>query len=125
MSDRILYTGKTDTYEFREHYHSGRVISEDGQFWLAQYNIAYSQQGVCTSDTFTCREKADAKFDERLAAIRKCWGKNGFTETDQSSEMQPRRIRFRSLRKNGKPGTLTGILYMTNMKNVTERINAV
>lgn len=120
--DRILYTGRIDTVEFRDHYHSGRLIHEDGQWYLAQYFVSYSQQGVCTSDTFTCREKADEKFEARLADIRPCW-KGGCIETNQSSEMQPRRVHFCSIRKNGKPGTLTGILYMQDMRNVTAKIN--
>ena len=120
MDDRIAYTGTTDTFEFREHYYSGRLIYEDGSWWLAQYHVAYAQSGVDTANNFTCRAKAEAKFEERLADLRKSWGHKGARFTE---ERTGDRIRFRSILKNGKPGKLTGILYMHDMSNVTSRIN--
>ena len=111
------YTQPADPQKYMDHVIGGHIKCVDGVWYWTEWHVAYAQQGVDTSDNFVTREEADAKFAARLADLRKAWGHRGarFTETEEEAP-NGKRIRFRSVLKNGKPGKLTGLLYMNQIK---------
>jgi len=108
------YTQTTDSQQMADAVRSGRVKQIDGQWYLTEWHVAYAQGGMDTSDNFVTREEAESHFAKRLADVRAGWGNGGnrFSETPVERPNGGKAILFRSIRKNGKPGTLTGILYM-------------
>lgn len=92
----------------------GAIKSLGGKWYWTEWHVAYAQRPMDTSDNFITLQEAQAHFDKRLAECREHWGHKGakFSEEETRTEDGGRRIRFRSIRKSGKPGTLTGLLYM-------------
>jgi hypothetical protein len=95
----------------------GHVKMHDGQWYASEWHVGYAQGGMDTSDNFVTREEAEAKFQARLEDLRKGWGHRGnrFTETPTERYCGGKGILFRSILKTGKPGRLTGLLYMDPM----------
>jgi hypothetical protein len=95
----------------------GHVKMHDGQWYASEWHVGYAQGPMDTSDNFVTREEAEAKFQARLEDLRKGWGHHGgrFTETVFDRPRGGKAIRFRSVLKTGKPGRLTGLLYMDPM----------
>lgn len=92
----------------------GRVKMIEGIWYWTEWHVAYAQGGVNTSDNFVTREEAEAHFHKRLADMRPAFGHKGnkFTEEPCKRPNGGKAIRFRIIRKNGKPGAITGLLYM-------------
>lgn len=108
---------ESDSSKMMDHILSGRVKAIDGTWYWTEWSITYSQQGVCTQTNFVTQEQAEADWTRRLNQARQSWGHKGsrFTETATDRPNGGRSIRFRSIRKNGKTGTLTGLLYMDRL----------
>lgn len=96
---------------------SGRVQQIDMVWYWTEWHVGYCQGGMDTSDNFASTQDALNHFDKRLADIRNGWGHKGakFSETPEETNGY-KRIRFRSILKSGKPGKLTGFLYMQPIK---------
>lgn len=101
------YTMPTNGSEHVENILSGRIKQLNGAWCWTEYHVSYAQQGTSTATNHVTLEEAEADFAMRLTELRKCWGR--FTETVIECPTG-RQIKFRSIRKNGKPGTLTGTL---------------
>lgn len=114
MEAAIEYTGPFQCSEFMDNVYGGRIAMKGDKWYWTAWHVAYAQRPMDTSDNFVTHEEAEAKFAERLAGIREGFSAKGgrFSETPAERPNGGRSIRFRSIRKNGKPGTLTGILYM-------------
>ena len=113
------YVMPTDSSRYMDDVLGQRIKQIDGQWYWTEWHVAYAQHPMDTSENFVTREQADAEFNRRLADLREGWSFGGrgkpaarFSETVESDGPDSKRIRFRSIRKNGKPGTLTGLLYM-------------
>jgi len=96
---------------------SGRVDRIQGEWYWTEWHVGYAQRPCDHSDNFVTKDQADAKFASLLVSVREGFGHKGgkWTETNEGTEEAPR-IRFRSLLKSGKPGRITGILYMDRIK---------
>jgi hypothetical protein len=108
------YTQPENQSQMMDDIMASRIKAIDGIWYWTTWHVAYAQQGVDTSANFVTREDADTEWERRLAELRKAWGHRGaqFSETASERPSGGRAVRFRSIRKNGKPGTLTGVLYM-------------
>ena len=93
---------------------SGSIRQIEGVWYWTEWHVSYAQQSMNTSKNFVTREQADQNWEKRLADLRQAWGHKGkkFSETCSERPNGGKSIRFRSILKNGKPGKLTGILYM-------------
>ena len=112
------YTGPFQCTAFMDHVLSSRIARQGDKWYWTEWHVAYAQSGMDTSDNFVTREEAEAKFAERLAGCREGFSAKGrgFSETPADRPHGGKSIRFRTIRKNGKPGTLTGILYMDRIR---------
>ena len=104
----------SDSNRFMNDVYCGRIKQVDGQWYWTEWHVAYAQGPMDTSDNFVTQEQAEQCWEKRLDESRSAWGHKGhrFTESPCERPNGGKAIRFRSVRKNGKPGTLTGILYM-------------
>ena len=114
----IPYTEPADRGRMMDDILGGRIAQVDRQWYWTEWHVAYAQSGMDTANNYVTREQAEAQWEKRLADLRVGWGHKGarFTETPQERPNGGKAIRFRSVLKNGKPGKLTGILYMDRIR---------
>ncbi len=112
----LPYTQTTGS-KFMDDIISGRIEKIGDAWFYTEWSVTYAQRPCSTTDNFATFEGATAKFEKRLADCRESWGHNGarFSETLTTNQDGSKSIRFRSIRKNGQPGTLTGNLYLTKI----------
>lgn len=95
---------------------SGQIKAVDGEWYYTEYQVSYSQQGVRTSDSYVTQEEAEEGFTKRLNDARQCWGHNGARYSEQRVETRTGyAVKFQSIRKNGKAGTLKGSLHFSKL----------
>jgi hypothetical protein len=121
----IPYTGDFNTPSDRDLYYSGQLKNIEGQWYWTEYHVGYAQRPMDTSDNFVTLDDATAHFNKRLSDCRKSWGHNGarwseLVEGDLATGNY--RIRFQSIRKNGKPGTLTGLMYIWKINRANVQV---
>lgn len=114
----LPYTDPIDSRDFVEHLLSGRIKQYEDKWYWTQWCVGYSQTPSCHQKTFLTREEADTYFTLQLANVRKGFantqgGRRSGQYTESGAETPvSNRIRFQSLRKSGKPGTVVGLLFL-------------
>lgn len=117
-TEPVKYETQANGSKMMEDILSGRIKQIDGVWYWTEWHVAYAQQGVDTSTNFVTLKDAEENFAKRLEQCRESWGHNGskFSEVESERPNGGKSVRFRSVLKSGKPGKLTGILYMDRIR---------